>query len=207
MRSVQKVTLTEAVIQEILSQVRDGRLAPGDRLPPEKTLMQQLGVSRPVLREALRSLATMNVIHIRPGYGAIVCDVENTGVVNSDLLSLVLDRGKELEDLHQARVVLEVALAGWAAERATEEDWQHMEECVENLRLRHEQEDADHRDEPTIPRLGFSHGNCEGELQSDPGAVYHSHMGNHPQAPLASRIPPFQLGRRIPHPSRAVRRS
>lgn len=111
-RPVQMVNLTEAVTQEILDQVRNGVLQPGDRLPGEKTLMQQLGVSRPVLREALRSLAAMNVISIRPGYGAVVCDVQRVGMINADLLTLVLERGQELRQLHEARVVLEVALPG-----------------------------------------------------------------------------------------------
>lgn len=128
------MTLTEAIIQEVLSQIRDGSLSPGDRLPSETQLMGQLGVSRPVLREALRSLATMNVISIRPGHGAVVHEIRDIGVLNPDILSLVLERGNELRQLHEARMVLEVALAGMAAERAEPEDWKRMEDCLEQLR-------------------------------------------------------------------------
>ena len=134
MRTVQKVTLTEAIIQEILTQIREGSLKPGDRLPSENQLMRQLGVSRPALREALKSLATMDVISIRPGHGATVNEIRDIGVLNPDILTLVLERGNELQQLHEARMVLEVALAGMAAERAEPEDWKRMEECLERLR-------------------------------------------------------------------------
>lgn len=134
MRAVQKVTLAEAVIGEILEQVKAGVLVAGDRLPPEKELMKTLGVSRPVLREALRSLEMAGAIEIRPGLGAVVRDPRTDPMINPEVLSLVLQKGRELDQLHEVRLINEVAIAGLAAERATPEDLDRLETCVEALR-------------------------------------------------------------------------
>ena len=142
LRAVKKVTLTDAIIREIISQIRAGALKPGDQLPAEHELTRRLNVSRPVLREALRSLATMNVIDIRPGQGAVVCDLNQSGMIHPDMLPLVLERGKELEQLHEARVVLEVAIAGLAAQRADEQDWARMEECLQLLKASKSEEET-----------------------------------------------------------------
>ncbi|HET7558618.1 MAG TPA: FadR/GntR family transcriptional regulator [Limnochordia bacterium] len=134
MKAVQKVTLSQAIIAEILGQIKAGHLNPGDSLPPEKELVKELGVSRPVLREALRSLALANAIEIRPGHGAVVKDARTESMLNADVLGLTLQRGRELEQLHEARAVVEVAIAGLAAERATPEDFERLEACVERLK-------------------------------------------------------------------------
>src|SRR5450432_413787 len=64
---VKKESLGQQVISRILELVRTGNLRPGDRLSPERELIEIFGIGRPGLRESLRSLATLGVIEIRHG--------------------------------------------------------------------------------------------------------------------------------------------
>ena len=68
--------LGEQVVSRILELVRTGNLRPGDRLPPERELIEIFGISRPSLREALRSLSILGVIAVRHGGGAFISDLD-----------------------------------------------------------------------------------------------------------------------------------
>ena len=90
----------------------------GDRLPPERDLAQQLGVSRPSVRSGLKSLAAMGVVQIRQGAGTFITG--GPPVLGSEPLSfLAALHGFTRAQMFEARLVLEVAVAGLAAERAT----------------------------------------------------------------------------------------
>ncbi len=98
------------------------RLRPGDRLPSERELGEQFGVSRTVIREAVRSLAAKGVIEVRSGSGLRVAAVEATNVTES--MSLFLRHSSDLDypKVHEVRTILEVEIARIAAERATDAD-------------------------------------------------------------------------------------
>ena len=101
---------------------REG-LGPGDFLGREEDLATQFGVSRPTLREALRLLASGNLIRATkgPGGGIFVARTADRGISRSlsDAISMMLETGAvSLEELVDARIVLEVPLAGVAATRA-----------------------------------------------------------------------------------------
>jgi GntR family transcriptional repressor for pyruvate dehydrogenase complex len=98
-----------------------GEFKAGDRLPAERELARQLGVSRPSLRAGLRSLAVMGVVQIRPGAGSFIAAGPPT--LGTDALSFQAAlHGFTRDQMFEARLVLEVAAAGMAAERATS-DW------------------------------------------------------------------------------------
>jgi GntR family transcriptional repressor for pyruvate dehydrogenase complex len=117
----QKVTLIESVTQQLLAFIREGHLKPGDLLPSERELMEQLQVGRSSVREALRSLETMRVIEVRPGRGAFVRTPVTEDLVPAHTLRMLIERDAMME-IVEAREVLEVELAAMAAERASEED-------------------------------------------------------------------------------------
>jgi GntR family transcriptional repressor for pyruvate dehydrogenase complex len=95
-----------------------GELKAGDRLPAERELALQLGVSRPSLRAGLRSLGVMGVVQIRPGAGSYI--VAGPPALGTDALSFQAAlHGFTRDQMFEARLVLEVAGAGMAAERAT----------------------------------------------------------------------------------------
>ena len=125
----QKITLIDSVKEQLLSLIREGTLKPGDSLPSERELMERLQVGRSSVREALRSLATMNVIEIRPGRGAFVCAPVSEDLLPHETLRVLLDRDTMIE-IVEARTVIEGELAAMAAERATATDIQALTEIL-----------------------------------------------------------------------------
>jgi len=118
---------------QIFEQLRDlifrGELKPGEQLVPERDLAQAFGVSRPTVREALNKLVTMGLVEHRQGQGTFVRSHEATRERNP--LAAIIDRQEtSLEDLLEVRMGLEAQSASLAAERATPEDMQRLEEIL-----------------------------------------------------------------------------
>ncbi|HEU4386345.1 MAG TPA: FadR/GntR family transcriptional regulator [Blastocatellia bacterium] len=122
----------EQVVTEVRRMIKHGELRPGDRLPAERQLAKRLGISRPSLRAGLRSLQAMGVLRSRHGAGTFIAD--GPPALTSEPLSLLaaLHRFTD-DDLFEARRVLEVALAGLAAERRTDEHLAALAEEVAEM--------------------------------------------------------------------------
>jgi GntR family transcriptional repressor for pyruvate dehydrogenase complex len=111
---------SEIVVRHVRGLIESGELRPGDRLPPERELAVQLGVSRPSVRAGLRSLAAIGVLQTRHGAGTFITDGPPT--LGSEPLSfLAALHGFTRDEMFEARRALEVGVAGLAAERATDE--------------------------------------------------------------------------------------
>ena len=93
-------------------------LLPGDRLPPERQLADLLDVSRPSLREALHILQAQGLVLIRHGQGTFVQEP----IVAQELRASMMATTHGLNELFDAREVLEVPSSKWAAAKATKED-------------------------------------------------------------------------------------
>lgn len=111
-----------------------GELQSGDKLPSERELAEQFGVSRTAVREAVKALREKGLVEIRPGKGTYIANVADstTGVVRDSLGLMVgarFDGG--LADLLQVRAILEPEIAAIAAEKAGEEDYQALQEAVD----------------------------------------------------------------------------
>jgi GntR family transcriptional repressor for pyruvate dehydrogenase complex len=113
----------EEVAAQIRRLLQAGTLKTDDRLPPERVLAGQFGISRNTLRQALRSLQTMGLLEMRPGKsgGAFVRDGGGDAVLAglSDLAHLGVIQP---EHLSEARMVLSTSVASFAALRRTDED-------------------------------------------------------------------------------------
>jgi GntR family transcriptional repressor for pyruvate dehydrogenase complex len=119
----------ELVVAHIRRLIDDGRLRPGDRLPAERELAQQVGVSRPSVRAGLRALAAMGVVQSRHGAGTFIRSGPPS--LDSEPLSfLAALHGFTRDQMFEARRVLEVGVAGLAAERATGE---HLAAVAEEM--------------------------------------------------------------------------
>jgi len=115
----------EAVFGRLEAMIRAGELRPGDRLPNERQLAEDLGVGRPSVREALRVLEAMEVITVTGGAGRASGSViaESAGSALSSLLGLQLSLGHfGADELVEARLVLEIWSARTAAKQRTEDD-------------------------------------------------------------------------------------
>jgi GntR family transcriptional repressor for pyruvate dehydrogenase complex len=110
--------LPDKVARAILERVVSGDFRPGHALPSERDLADQFGVSRTVVREALRSLSGKGLIDVRGGRGARVAAVDAQTV--QDALRLFLWSSPiAYSKVHEVRWMVEVTAAGLAAERAS----------------------------------------------------------------------------------------
>ncbi|MDH7602628.1 MAG: FadR/GntR family transcriptional regulator [Armatimonadota bacterium] len=124
---VKRTSLTSQVMEAVKSYIIDNNLQPGDRLPTEKELTTTLGVSRNILREALKSLEAVGLIEIKVGDGMYVSDFDYSSVVTH--ISFALARnGKELDHFLEARLVIEVGALDFVVERLTEDELAKLEE-------------------------------------------------------------------------------
>jgi DNA-binding FadR family transcriptional regulator len=117
------------VIRTIQDMILDGRLAPGQRLPPERALSEALGVSRPTVREAFRSLQAMNILESRHGSGTFVSSLGVKELLSPLQFVLSLAEGG-LEHLFEVRLMLEPGAAELAAGRASAADIVAMHDCL-----------------------------------------------------------------------------
>ena len=122
----------ELVVSHVRGQIERGELRPGDRLPPERELALQIGVSRPSVRAGLRSLSAMRIANTRHGSGTYIAD--GPPQLDSRPLSLLASlHGFTPDQMFEARRVLEVGVAGLAAERASGEQVAAMAEEVTGM--------------------------------------------------------------------------
>lgn len=114
--------LSDKVAGLLLASIRQRGLTPGSKLPSERELGDQFGVSRTVIREAIRSLAAKGVVSVRSGSGVHVARVDATNVTESMNLFLRGSGPIPYEKVHEVRTMIEISAATLAAERATDED-------------------------------------------------------------------------------------
>jgi len=112
-RRVERTTIADQVRIQLVESVRSGRFAPGERIPPERQLCDEFGVARTTLREAIQQLLSLRMLERR---GNRLHVVEHFGVVEA------ADEGKQkqLQDLMEARRIIEISLTELAACRATD---------------------------------------------------------------------------------------
>jgi GntR family transcriptional repressor for pyruvate dehydrogenase complex len=120
-------TLTQRVALELEGRILSGRLRPGDRIPTERDLAGQLGVSRTVIREAVSGLTAKEWIAPAPGGGSVVTTPSRASAAQPLLLRLRASRSDsggalDYAPIHEVRRTLEVEIAGLAAARRTDDD-------------------------------------------------------------------------------------
>lgn len=128
---------SQPLSEQVAQQLRDlifeqHRFAPGDRMPDERSLSKELGVSRTSLREAIKTLVASGVLVIRRGIGTFVSDTPGRqpdpfGFAFAD------DKKKLLADWYQVRLILESEAMEMVAQYATDEELQEIRELAEPL--------------------------------------------------------------------------
>jgi GntR family transcriptional repressor for pyruvate dehydrogenase complex len=122
---IRRQTITAQVITHILDLIKKGEVKPGERLPTEKQLTEQLAVSRTCVREAIKSLQSLQLISVRPKIGSVVLEPSPVALINAEYLSTSAFM-QQADSLIEFRKVLELGLVALAAEKATETDWAAM---------------------------------------------------------------------------------
>jgi len=129
---VRETTLTARAEAQVERLITEGYLKAGDRLPSEKELGAKLKVSKTVIREAIRSLAAKGLVEVRAGSGTYVLDLDQE-IVARPLSLLLRSHTLDPQHIHEVREVLEVRIAGLAAERAQAADIEAMEASIRKL--------------------------------------------------------------------------
>ncbi|MGV9559234.1 FadR/GntR family transcriptional regulator [Streptomyces sp. NPDC003401] len=114
-----KGTVTRRAIERIKAMIGEGRLEPGRRLPTERDLAAELGISRSSVREAIRALTVMGVLEARHGSGIYVTQLRAGDLLETFGVVAGLSPGPRLVELLEVRRVLESAAAALAAARIT----------------------------------------------------------------------------------------
>ncbi|MEA2087148.1 MAG: FadR/GntR family transcriptional regulator [Candidatus Caldatribacteriota bacterium] len=124
--------LYENVIEQIMDLIKSNELKPGDKLPPERELAEKLSISRGSLREAFRVLESRGLIKSKPGGGRFIREIRKNGHNNTENIILSLKKSSILE-LLEAREIFEVKIAKIAAQRATVEDIELIEQALNKM--------------------------------------------------------------------------
>jgi len=129
---VRQRRLSDDIVEQLEGMILEGTLKSGERLPAERALAEQFGVSRPSLREAIQKLVAKGLLISRQGGGNYV--VESLGSTFSDPLLHLLENNPEAQrDLLEFRQTLEASCAYYAALRATEVDRERLTAAFEEL--------------------------------------------------------------------------
>jgi DNA-binding FadR family transcriptional regulator len=107
--------LYEQVAQRIQAMIHEAGMRPGDQLPPERMLAEQLGISRPSLREAMIALETAGVVEVRTGDGTYIRALPADGRLNVGAPISREDPGPGVREQFEARKLIEPELAAMAA--------------------------------------------------------------------------------------------
>lgn len=120
---IERKHLKDQIIDQLIAMIADGKLKPGDKMPSETALMEQFGVGRSSLREAIGALSLIGMLTVRPGHGTHVASSEEEPLLSKPLRwGMFMGWQEKLHEFIEARITIEQTLVGMAAERATEED-------------------------------------------------------------------------------------
>jgi GntR family transcriptional repressor for pyruvate dehydrogenase complex len=136
-------TLADRVERELQRLIVESRLGDGDRLPSERELAGQFGVSRTVVREAVRALAAKRLVDVSGGRGTVVRVPSPESAAESMKLLLSMQSGETgVDKVSEARHIIEIEIAALAASRRTDEDLQDLEAILGETRQ--------HLDDPEV---------------------------------------------------------
>lgn len=123
---------SERIVSQITDAIVKGDLKPGDRMPTERDLAEQFGVSRTVVRDAVKTLSGRGILKVRQGAGIFVATPEDAmpGALSA-LSSMILVGGPALRDHFEVRKLLETQAAQWAAARAKEHHLERLQQILD----------------------------------------------------------------------------
>lgn len=123
-----RIPIGQKLAAQISEEIAKGKFKPGDRLPPERELAIQLGVSRTAIRDAIKLLAGQGILNVTHGSGIYVASEDR---VTSQISNLLTIRQGSLRELFEVRKLIEVEAAGWAAERSQPHNLEKIKSIVE----------------------------------------------------------------------------
>lgn len=132
LRPITQELVTQVIVNQVIELIKQTPLHPGDKLPSEKELMTALNVSRPTVREALRTLNAMGLVESRRGQGSFVSVVRAESAIRPVVLSLLLV-GEDAREIQYARKLIESDIVATVVQRATPTDYELVEETLAGM--------------------------------------------------------------------------
>ena len=120
------------IVEQIRDLIKEGRLKPGDKLPPEQILAEKFGTSRPSVREALSALEILGITESRGGKGNFIKDNLNTSLYEQEFREL--EEEESPFEILEARKAVETEIVGLAAKKATKEDIVSIRESLDKMK-------------------------------------------------------------------------
>lgn len=124
------MAVTDQAIAGIKDMIVTGRLVPGDKLPPEKELSEELGLSRSSLREAVKALEVIRVLDVRRGDGTYVTSLEPNLLLEAMSFVVDLHQDDSVLEIFAVRRILEPAAAEEAARAAADEQLAELDALI-----------------------------------------------------------------------------
>ena len=190
--------MSAAIVRNLRDLIREGRLRPGDRLPPEVTLAEMFGVSRVTIRDALRVLESGGLVSIRVGArGGVTVTAPKAAVLAETMVDMVATEAITPSEVEEARRSLADAVIGQACENASDDE---LEELARLLALRAALTKAD----VAILVAPYTHNRAlqllaaalhQTEQRTQSGALRPSPVQRHTSAELADALRRRESGR------------
>src|SRR5699024_3513356 len=131
-KKVKRVPISQNVTKQLIVLIMSGELATGEKLPSERKLMDYFDIGRSSLREAIKAVEVLGLIEVRVPEGTFVTD--NLGEFFTKHLALMSKIGLDnIEELIEARLTIEAQIAVIAAQKATDEDIETLENIMKQL--------------------------------------------------------------------------
>jgi GntR family transcriptional repressor for pyruvate dehydrogenase complex len=124
--------MSDQVFEQLKDLIFRGHLKPGERLMSERELAQNLGVSRPTVREAINKMVAMHLLEHRQGQGTFV-NLPPTSAEKNPLAAVMNGQNASLMDMLEVRLGMECNAVALAAQRATDEDIREIEKNVQEM--------------------------------------------------------------------------
>lgn len=164
-RPIKKGKLSEIVVERLNAQIRSGELKSGEKLPTERAMAESMGVSRTVIREAIRDMVESNILELRNGR-SYVRQLTFDEIVTNICDSIVPGQISLLE-IMEVRTVLEIYIVKKAAENITEEQIEEIQKSIDNMKKL-----MDEGDKGSVEESAFHRGLAEATGNSALKSIY-----------------------------------
>ncbi len=140
LKIVEKKRAYEDIVRQVLTLIKDGKLKQGDQLPSERELTGIFKVSRATVREAIRTLESMKLLQCRHGKGTYVL-AKSEETLSQPVAATFFNMNDAIRDIFYMRKIIEPHVAQLAAENATAQEIEEMEEILRRQEIRTEHEE------------------------------------------------------------------
>lgn len=132
--TAKKISIFDNIVEQIRSKINSGEISPGQKLPSERELAAVFNVSRSTIREAIRALAFIGFLEVRQGEGTFIPKDMNRNLLATSIHSLLVSNKKELEELLDTRLAIEIQIVRLATERIRSENLERLNEICRKHR-------------------------------------------------------------------------